>query len=88
MIDIWDIDRNVPGGIDTHIASIKLTNYSALLVASYGIGNKPLPEPMMTYHQYTYNSVVKNTYSPCYKDAHVQISIGNTESLLRYKGVC
>ena len=36
---------------------------------------------------YTYNSVVKNTYSPCHKDAWVQISIGNTEWLLRYKGV-
>ena len=28
---------------------------------------------------YTYNSVVQNTYSPCHKDACVQISIGNTE---------
>ena len=27
---------------------------------------------------YTYNSVVRNTYSPCHKDACVQISIGNT----------
>ena len=36
---------------------------------------------------YTYNSVVKNIYSPCHKDACVQISIGNTEWLLRYKGV-
>ena len=36
---------------------------------------------------YTYNNVVKNTYSPCHKDACVQISIGNTEWLLRYKGV-
>ena len=34
---------------------------------------------------YTYNSAVKNTYSPCHKDACVQISIGNTEWLLRYK---
>ena len=33
-----------------------------------------------------YNSAVKNTYSPCHKDACVQISIGNTEWLLRYKG--
>ena len=32
-------------------------------------------------------SVVKNTYSPCHKDACVQISIENTERLLRYKGV-
>ena len=31
--------------------------------------------------------MVKNTYSPCHKDACVQISIGNTEWLLRYKGV-
>ena len=37
---------------------------------------------------YTYNSVVKITYSPCHKDACVRISIGNTEWLLRYKGVC
>ena len=36
---------------------------------------------------YTYNNVVKNTYSPCHKDACVKISIGNTEWLLRYKGV-
>ena len=36
---------------------------------------------------YTYNSVVKITYSPCHKDACVQISIGNTEWLLLYKGV-
>ena len=36
---------------------------------------------------YTYNSVVKNTYSPCHKDACIKISIGNTEWLLRYKGV-
>ena len=36
---------------------------------------------------YTYNSVVKNTYSPSHKDACVQISIENTEWLLRYKGV-
>ena len=36
---------------------------------------------------YTYNSVVKNTYSPCHKHACVQISIGNTEWLLRYKGI-
>ena len=36
---------------------------------------------------YTYNRVVKNTYSPCHKDACVQISIGNTEWLLRNKGV-
>ena len=35
----------------------------------------------------TYSSVVKNTYSPCYKDACVQISIGNTQWLLRYKGI-
>ena len=28
---------------------------------------------------YTYNSVVKNTYSPCHKDACVQISIGYTK---------
>ena len=36
---------------------------------------------------YTYNSVMKNTYSPCHKDACVQISNGNIEWLLRYKGV-
>ena len=36
---------------------------------------------------YSYSSVVKNTYSPCHKHACVQISIGNTEWLLRYKGV-
>ena len=36
---------------------------------------------------YTYNSVVKYIYSPCHKDARVQISIGNTEWLLHYKGV-
>ena len=36
---------------------------------------------------YTYNSVVKNTHSPCHKDACVQISIENTEWLLRYNGV-
>ena len=36
---------------------------------------------------YTYNSVVKNAYSPCHKDACIKISIGNTEWLLRYKGV-
>ena len=36
---------------------------------------------------YTYNSVVKNTYSPYHKDACINISIGNTEWLLRYKGV-
>ena len=36
---------------------------------------------------YTYKSVVKSTYSPSHKDARVQISIGNTERLLRYKGV-
>ena len=36
---------------------------------------------------YTYNSVVKNIYSPCHTDARVQISIGNTEWLLGYKGV-
>ena len=37
------------------------------------------------YHQncYTYNSVVKNTCSPCHKDACIKISIGNTEWLLR-----
>ena len=35
---------------------------------------------------YTYNGVVKNTYSRCQKDACVQISIGNTKWLLRYKG--
>ena len=51
--------------------------------------------PGMHYHmllrQYSqnYNTyiVVKNTYSSCHKDACVQISIGNTEWLLRYKGV-
>ena len=36
---------------------------------------------------YTYKSVVKNTYSPCHKDACGQIPIANTEWLLRYKGV-
>ena len=36
---------------------------------------------------YTYNSVVKTIYSPCHKDACVQILIGNNEWLLRYKGV-
>ena len=36
---------------------------------------------------YTYNSVVNNTYSRCHKVACVQILIGNTEWLLRYKGV-
>ena len=36
---------------------------------------------------YTYNSVVKNTDSPCHKDACVQISIGNAEWLLGYNGV-
>ena len=36
---------------------------------------------------YIYNSMVKDAYSPCHKDACVQISIGNTEWLLRYKGV-
>ena len=36
---------------------------------------------------YTYNSVVKNTCSPCHKDACIKISIGNTEWLLRYKGM-
>ena len=36
---------------------------------------------------YTYNSVLKNTYSRCHKDACVQISIGNIEWLLRYNGV-
>ena len=36
---------------------------------------------------YTYNSVVKKTYSPSHNDACGQISIGNTEWLLRYKGV-
>ena len=35
----------------------------------------------------TYNSVVKNTYSPRHKVACVQISIGNTEWLLRHKCV-
>ena len=36
---------------------------------------------------YTYNSVVKNTYSRCHKDAYVQISMKNSERLLYYKGV-
>ena len=36
---------------------------------------------------YTYNNVVKNIYSRCHKDACVQISTGNIEWLLRYKGV-
>ena len=36
---------------------------------------------------YAYNSVAKNTYSPCHKDACVQISIRNTQWFLRYKGV-
>ena len=36
---------------------------------------------------YSYNSVVKNTHSPCHKDTCVQISIENTKWLLRHKGV-
>ena len=36
---------------------------------------------------YTYDSVVKNTYSPCHKDACVHILIENTEWLLRYTGI-
>ena len=40
-----------------------------------------------SHNYYTYNSVVKNAYSPCQEDACVQITIGNTEWLLRYKGV-
>ena len=32
---------------------------------------------------YIYNSVAKNTFSPCHKDASVQISIGYTKGLLR-----
>ena len=36
---------------------------------------------------YTYNSVVKNTYSPCHKDACIQLLIENTEWLLRYTGI-
>ena len=36
---------------------------------------------------YTYNSVMKNTYSPCHEDVCVQISIANTEWLLHYKCV-
>ena len=48
------------------------------------------PQPWLrqySHNYYTHNSVVKNTYSPCQKDSYVQISIGNTEWLLRYKGV-
>ena len=36
---------------------------------------------------YTYNSVLKSIYNRCHKDAYVQVSIGNTEWSLRYKGV-
>ena len=35
----------------------------------------------------TFTTMVINTYSPCHRDACVQISIGNTEWLLCYKGV-
>ena len=41
-------------------------------------GKGPKVFPMSAY-----NSVVKNTYSRCHKDACIQISIGNTEWLLR-----
>ena len=41
---------------------------------------------LYSQNYYTYNSAVKITYSSCHEDACVQISIGNTKWLLRYKG--
>ena len=43
--------------------------------------------PQYGQNYYTYNNVVKNTYSQCHRDACVKILRGIKEHLLRFKGV-
>ena len=75
----------------TWLASVNWINGAHCLNRRYRYGARGVHYHLLfrQYSQncYTYNSVVKNTYSPCHKDAFVQISIGNTEWLLRYKGL-
>ena len=47
----------------------------------------PPPPPHPKKKKKNYNSVVKNAYSQCHKDACVLISYGNTEWLLPYTGI-
>ena len=73
------------------LASVNWIGGARYLNRGYRYGARGLHNHILLrqYSQngYTYDNVAKNTYSPCYKDACVQISIGNTKCLLRYKGV-
>ena len=73
------------------LASVNWIGGARCLSRRYGYGARGMHYYILLrrYRQncYTYNNVVKNNYSPSHKDAGVQISISNTEWLLRHKGV-
>ena len=93
---IIDLSQSAPAvgwGSPLHawLASVNWISSACCLNRRYRYGARGMHYHILLrqYRQncYTYNSVVKNTYSPCHKHACVQISIGNTEWLLCYKGV-
>ena len=100
MVSHWrvivDLSQSAPAvgwGSPLHawLASVNWISCARYLHVGYRYGARGMHYhiSLRQYSQnyYTYNSVVKNIYSPCHKDARVQISIENTEWLLRYKGV-
>ena len=77
--------------LHTWLASVNWIGCARYLNRGYRYGVRGMHYHILLRHYSqnycTYNRVVKNTYSPRHKDACVQISIGNTEWLLRQKGV-
>ena len=75
----------------TLLASVNWIGCARYLNRGYRYGARDMHYRILlrqySQHYHTYNSVVKNAYSPCHKDACVQISIGTTQWLLRNKGV-
>ena len=88
---VW-ANQRLPWGSPLHawLTSVNWIGCARYLNRGYRYGARGMHYHILlrpySQNYYTYNSAVKNTYSPCHKDAYVQISIGNTEWLLRYKG--
>ena len=93
IVDLSQSEPALGWGSPLHawLASVNWIGCSRYLNRGYRYGARGMHYHILLWqysrNYYTYNSVVQNTYSPCHKDACVQISIVNTKWLLRYKGV-
>ena len=90
LVSVYSVTTTVPF-LYRHVYWVASVNWIDCLNRRYRYGALGMHYHILLrlYSQncYTYNSMVKDAYSPCHKDACVQISIGNTEWFLRYKGV-